>query len=83
MLPFLKPEKISSVIMSKRKPDGGAEVVGEMEPDGDASSSMLQSAAEDLIKAVHSKDASAVAAALEAAYSECSAPPMSSEPSDV
>lgn len=64
MLPFLQPKKMASVIIASRKPSG--EITpeheeGEHEPG-------LMSAAEDLISAVHAKDASAVASALSAAF---------------
>ncbi len=63
MLPFLKKTQEASVSVPvesvKREPDE--------EPEYDA----LESAAEDLISAVHSKDAKGVAAALRAAHEIC------------
>lgn len=67
MLPFMKAKKLSSVLMAKTKPEGGMEM---MAPEDDTNHAML-SASEDLISAVHSKDATLVAAALEAAYDIC------------
>lgn len=64
MLPFLKPKKMASVIIATRKPNGSVmpeHEEGESEPG-------LMSAAEDLISAIHSKDASAAASALQAAF---------------
>lgn len=60
MLPFLKRKEGSSsdpVESLKRSPDEGAEEFDS-----------LESAAEDLINAVHAKDVKAVAAALRAAF---------------
>lgn len=62
MLPFLKPKKMASVIMASRKPDGSA--APDKKEDEKAPESI--SAAESLISAVHSKDAEAVAKALDA-----------------
>lgn len=63
-LPFLNPRKVGSVIAAARKPDGSLEPKGEVgEPDH-----ALMSAAEDLIRAVHMKDANAVVNALQAAF---------------
>lgn len=73
MLPFLGPKKISSVIVAGRKPDGSLNPQGD-EGEMDAG---LMSAAEDLIQAVHAKDATAVASALKAAFQ------MSDDDSDV
>lgn len=66
-LPFLNPSKMASTILMKQKPDASIEVEGE-EGEMDAG---LKSAAEDLISAVHSKDAEAVAMALQNAMSMC------------
>lgn len=65
MLPFLAPKKSAGIIIAKRKPDG--EIMPENE-EGEASPALM-SCAEDLISAIHAKDASAVASALDAAYS--------------
>ncbi len=63
-LPFLKPKSVASLIISQRKPDG------DIAPDHseDNPDSGLMACSEDLIRAVHAKDASAVTAALKAAY---------------
>lgn len=63
MLPFLAPKKMAGVIVAKMKKPAEIEPMheeGEMEPG-------LMSAAEDLISAVHMKDAKAVAMALKSA----------------
>lgn len=60
MLPFLKPKKMASVIMSARTPDGKEVLKG---PEDEASPENIK-LAQDLISAVHSKDAEAVAAVL-------------------
>lgn len=68
MLPFLQPRKQAGVIIAKRKPEGGIEPMheeGEHEPG-------LMAAAEDLISAVHAKDAKGVADAMKAGYECCS-----------
>lgn len=57
MLPFLKPKKLATVIVSKMKD-------GQMKPEEEQSSDLLQ-CAEELIKAIHSKDAEAVAKVLQ------------------
>lgn len=66
MLPFLQPKKQASVIMAKRVGDKTEPMHEEGEHDPG-----LMSAAEDLISAVHSKDAKAVAGALKAAWEVC------------
>lgn len=77
MLPFLKPDKIAgAVLIAKRKKDGSIESsnqeVGEHGPE-------LMSAAEDLLRALASKDARAVASALQAAYNICGSAPSEDE----
>lgn len=71
MLPFLKPKKITSIIIAKHKPEGGIEPMHEE----DEEMPELVGAAESLISAVHSKDAKAVAEALKAAFEVCDAYP--------
>ncbi len=66
MLPFLKPKTVAGIIMTKRKSDGGMELPENEGPEGDS----LEACAEDLIRAIHSKDARAVAAAWRAG-AEC------------
>lgn len=58
MLPFLKPKKMASVVMSARTADGKEVLKG---PEDEASPENLK-LAQDLISAVHAKDAEAVAA---------------------
>lgn len=72
MLPFLKNKKEASaagpVEAIKRDHDDGYEY------------DMLESAAEDLISAVHSKDIKSVASALKAAFEICDAQPHEEGP---
>lgn len=63
-LPFLKHRKLATIIMAKRKPEGSMEMMGE---EGEEHPQLMY-AAEDLISAVHAKDAKAVAEALRAAF---------------
>jgi hypothetical protein len=63
MLPFLKNQQEGSASMP-------VEPV-KREHDEDSDYDMLESAAEDLISAVHSKDIKAVASALRAAFELC------------
>jgi hypothetical protein len=60
-LPFLMEKKIKSpdVLIAERKSD---------KPDDDSPTSMLHSAASDLIDAVHARDIAKVAEALHAAF---------------
>lgn len=71
MLPFLKAKPAGSVVVYKTKSDG--DMMPEKEEGGHPPE--LLSAAEDLIKAVASKDASAVADAIYAAFSYCDSEP--------
>lgn len=71
MLPFLKPEKITSVIVANRKPNGS---VMPSHEEGDENAA-LHSAAEDLIRAAHAKDIPQVANALRAAFEICRSEP--------
>lgn len=60
MLPFLKPEKMASVIVARRKSDGSQRIEheeGEHPPE-------LMAAAEALIRALNSKSAKDVASAI-------------------
>lgn len=63
-LPFLKPRQQPGLIVSKRKPDGGSEE-SHMEGEEDAG---LDACSEDLIRAMHAKDAKGVTSALKAAF---------------
>lgn len=74
MLPFLKPKKMSAVIIAKTKPEGGVEPMHE---EGEQMPEMV-GIAEALISAIHSKDANAVAEALHAAM-DCYEPEMIEE----
>ena len=73
MLPFLKKNQESSmsapVDSIKREPDEGAE-----EYDS------LESAAEDLLKAIESKDSKEIASALRAAFEICDSEPHEEGP---
>ena len=64
MLPFLKPKTVAGLIISKRKPDGGSE---ESHSEGNENDS-IEASAEALIRAVHAKDAKAVASAMRDAF---------------
>lgn len=67
MLPFLKKQQegsISAPVEHVRR-----------EPDEESDYDMLESAAEDLISAVHSKDVKAVCSALRAAFQMCESEP--------
>lgn len=64
MLPFLQPKKMSSTILAKRRPDGTTQ---DMNEEG-MPSPALMAVAEDLISAVHAKDAMKVASVLESAF---------------
>lgn len=70
MLPFLAPRKQAGVIIAKRIGDKTEPLheEGEHEPG-------LMAAAEDLISAVHAKDAKGVASALKAAHEVCESYP--------
>lgn len=60
-LPFLKPKTVAGLIISQRKPDGGKE---EMHDEGDENQG-LEAAAEDLLRAITSKDPKHLALALQ------------------
>jgi hypothetical protein len=65
MLPFMKPKSVAGLIIQKRSADTGLSAPESPEPEQDQG---LSSAAEDLIRAVHAKDAQGVAAAIRAAF---------------
>jgi hypothetical protein len=67
-LPFLRKKQVAGLIMAKRNPDGSKTETGNEQDNQDDSGSSMHSAASDLIKAIESKDISAVAAALKAAF---------------
>lgn len=60
-LPFLKPDKMAGVIMMKKKGDSPMEPVSE---EGEPKPELLNMA-EDLIRAIHAKDAKSVAMILD------------------
>ena len=64
MLPFLPAKKQGSVVVHKVKEDGGLDV-GIPEDEKDPG---LMAMAEDLIRAVHAKDAAAVVDAMQCAF---------------
>lgn len=63
-LPFLKKQSMAGLIISHRKPDGSKE---EEKTEGQEDQGLI-SCADDLIRAVHSKDSQAVSSALRAAF---------------
>lgn len=72
MLPFLKPEKMASVIkVNRRKADGTQDVSHE---EGQHSPELM-AAAEELIRAVSSKSASDVASAIKNCFTVCQSAP--------
>lgn len=71
MLPFLKAKRQTGLIVSQRKPDGGKE---ELYEEGNENAG-LEACAEDLIRAVHAKDAEAVARAFKDAFELCETQP--------
>lgn len=66
MLPFLKARKLAGMIVSSRKADGTEE---ERHEEGQHTEELLN-ASEALIRAVHAKDAVAVADAMKSMYPE-------------
>lgn len=70
-LPFLKPKSVAGLIVQTRKHDGS---MGDTQNEGQEDHALM-SAATDLIRAVHSKDEHAVAAALRAAFEICDSEP--------
>ncbi len=70
-LPFLQKKKIAGVIISHRKPDGA----GIQESHTEGEDPALEACAEDIIRAIHDKDAKHLALALRSAF-EC----LESEP---
>lgn len=65
-LPFLKSRRVATALMAKTKSDGAVEI-----DESADSNEGLMTAAEDLISAVHGKDAKRVADALQAAFQMC------------
>ncbi len=81
MLPFLKSKQARSagIIMAVRKPEGGMEESNELEQHDNYG---LRSCAEALIKAIESKDASAVASALQDAFDVMESKPHEEGPEE-
>lgn len=77
-LPFLDKRKVAGLIIAKRKPDGSTE---EMHTEGDENAPIM-SCADDLISAVHAKDASGVAAAMRAAFEILDSEPPKEDSND-
>lgn len=71
MLPFLKPKKISSIIIARSKPQGGVEPMHE---ENEAQPELL-GAAESLLSAIASKDAHEVAEAFQSMFQICESYP--------
>jgi len=67
----MNPKKMASVIIASRKPDGKIETEGE---EGEENAGLV-SAAEDLLRAIATKDATAVAQALQSAFEICDSQP--------
>lgn len=77
MLPFLKHKKqTASLIVSTRKPDGN---IQESHSEGDEDSAM-KAAAEDIMRAITSKDPQHLALALRAAFQILEAEPHEEGP---
>lgn len=80
-LPFLKHKNdsgIAGMLIAKRKPDGAgmsSPSPAETETEESKDSDGIDSAASDLIVAVHARDSKAVAAALRAAFEICDSEP--------
>lgn len=72
MLPFLKNKQEASA-------SGPVEHM-KRQPDEESDYDMIDSAAEDLIQAIHSKDVKAVASALKAAFQICDSEPHEEGP---
>lgn len=66
MLPFLKPKKVAGIIISHRKPDSDEPKPLDQE-EGDENHAM-EACAEDILRAISSKDAKHLALALQAAF---------------
>lgn len=75
MLPFLKPKRVAGVIISQRKPDGSNEMKHE---EGEEMGEM-EVCAEEIIRAISSKDAKALAAAIQAAIEIAQSQPQDAE----
>lgn len=69
MLPFLKPKRITTVMMNVKKPGDAPQM--DTEQDEGAQNPELVSSMEDFLKAADAKDAKAMAEAFEAAHYIC------------
>ena len=68
MLPFMKPKHQTGIMVAYRKPDD--EETAQQAPDHEELSE-LEICAEDLIRAIHSKDAKAVSEAFKDLFEIC------------
>jgi hypothetical protein len=64
MLPFLNPKSMPTVMIAARKPSGE---IKDLHEEGEHDPGFM-AAAEDLISAIHAKDAKGVAEALKSAF---------------
>ena len=64
MLPFLKPKRQAGIMISERKPDGGFAEQNEQAAEDQG----LEACADDIIRAINSKDSRELAAAIRAAF---------------
>lgn len=74
-LPFLTNKKnsgIAATIIQNRKPDGGFDPKDESQ---DSDSAGLEAAAQDILNAIKSGDAKALASAIKSAFEICDASP--------
>lgn len=67
ILPFLQPKRVGAMLIAKHKLSTGGSAAEPQQEEGESHPGVM-SAAEDLISAVHAKDATAVAKALEDAF---------------
>ena len=76
MLPFMQKKPVAGLIVAQRKPDGTHE---ESHSEGNEDQG-LEACAVDLIRAIHSKDSKAAAAAMRAAFEICDSEPHEEGP---
>lgn len=67
MLPFQKPKTVAGLIIQKRKPDGQKDPSPQNEQD-ESSNDGMHAVAEDILRAIASKDAQHLALALKSAW---------------
>lgn len=77
MLPFLQKKNQTGLLVTQRSPDGSNSPVENQEPESDD----IEACAQELIAAVHAKDAPAAARAIRDAFSILQSEPESEEPS--